>query len=85
MEPRLDEYIDFPTIFTFKIVGDNTSTFTFGVEALFCDYAEKSIVPTQSGSGKYISLSVTVHVQSYDELKGLYGGISKLQGLKFHV
>ena len=85
MSTRLDEYIDFPIIFTFKIVGDNASTFTVGVESVFDDYPEKSIVPTESASGKYISLSVTAEIQSHDELKSLYERISVLRGLRFYV
>ena len=85
MSTKLDEYIDFPTIFTFKIVGDNSSTFTVGVESVFDSYPEKSIVPTESAGGKYISLSVTTEIQSHDELKSLYEKIAALRGLRFYV
>lgn len=82
---KIKEYIDFPTIFTFKIVGDNIPGFTFGVEEMFNAYVEKSIVPTESANSKYISLSVTVELKSYEELESAYEKISKLRGLRFYV
>ena len=79
------EYIDFPTIYTFKIIGDTNSPFAHAVEELFASYAEKSIVPQASSGAKYLSLSVTVELGDYEELEALYGKIAGLPGLKFHV
>lgn len=77
--------MDFPSIFTFKIIGENADAFMSGVDVIFAGYADRSIVPTNSSSGKFISLSVTIEVKDYEELKGLYEKISKLQGLRFYV
>ena len=38
-----------------------------------------------SRTGKYISISATLEVFSYEELEALYTEISKVEGLKFHV
>ncbi len=82
---KIKDCIEFPVIYTFKIVGENTSTFTFGVEEIFCNYEEISIVPTFSKGEKYISLSTTVTVNDYEELEYLYGRIARLKGLRFQV
>ena len=38
-----------------------------------------------SRTGKYISISATTEVWTYEELESLYTAISKLEGLKFYV
>ncbi len=39
----------------------------------------------ESRTGKYISISATTEVWTYEELESLYTAISKLEGLKFYV
>jgi putative lipoic acid-binding regulatory protein len=77
--------MEFPCSFTFKIIGESIEPFSAGVAEIFASYAERKIVPTDSSSGKYISYSVTIDLQTYDELKALYERISKLSGLRFYV
>ena len=79
------EYIDFPTIYTFKIIGETNTPFAEAVDELFASYADKSIVPQASSGGKYVSLSVTVELSDYEELEALYNKIAVLPGLKFHA
>jgi putative lipoic acid-binding regulatory protein len=82
---RLDEYMEFPSIFTFKIIGESIPAFTLGIEEIFASYPDKTIVPTMSSKATYISMSVTVMIQTYEELEALYEHISKLKGLRFYV
>lgn len=79
------EYIEFPTIHTFKIIGNKTPKFLKDIEEIFELYEDKSTGMNESRNAKYQSVSVTVEVQTYEELEYLYTKISKLEDLKFHV
>lgn len=75
----------FPDKFTFKIMGDNTNKFAADVRKIFDNKEEVIFSDNVSRTGKYISISATLEVYSYDELESLYIAISKVEGLKFHV
>jgi putative lipoic acid-binding regulatory protein len=81
----IKDYIEFPVIFTFKAIGENRDDFRNGVDKIFTNYTEKSIVENASGGGKYISLSITTEIKDYEELEARYQEIAALPGLKFHV
>ena len=75
----------FPEVFTFKIVGDNNNRFSADVRKIFDGRSDVTFSENLSKNGKYISISATTEVWTYEELEGLYTAISKLEGLKFHV
>lgn len=75
----------FPDKFTFKIMGDNTNQFYADVRKIFDGKNDVIFSDNTSRTGKYISISVTLEVFTYEELESLYTAISKLEGLKFHV
>lgn len=75
----------FPDKFTFKIMGDNTNKFSADVRKIFDNKEDVIFSDNVSRTGKYISISATLEVYSYDELESLYIAISKVEGLKFHV
>lgn len=75
----------FPDKFTFKIMGDNTNQFYADVRKIFDGKNDVIFSDNISRTGKYISISVTLEVFTYEELESLYTAISKLEGLKFHV
>lgn len=76
---------EFPCMFTFKIMGDNTNQFTADVSKIFDGKKDVIFSDNVSKTGKYISISVTLEVATYEELESYYNAISKLEGLKFHV
>ena len=80
----LKEHLEFPQDFTFKVIGDNTPHFEFDVEEIFVSYPERIITAKISANQKYISYSVAVRLESYEELEALYAKISALRGLKFY-
>lgn len=82
---KMIENIEFPTIFTYKIVGDNTKEFKTDVKTLFASGKNLSITETPSKSGKYISYSVTLELETLEKLKFYYEKINVIHGLKFHV
>lgn len=81
----LKELQKFPDKFTFKIMGDNTNQFAADVRKIFDNKEDVIFSDNVSRTGKYISISATLEVFSYEELEALYTEISKVEGLKFHV
>lgn len=81
----LKELQKFHDKFTFKIMGDNTNQFVADVRKIFDNKEDVIFSDNVSRTGKYISISATLEVFSYEELEALYTEISKVEGLKFHV
>ena len=81
----LKELQKFPEMFTFKIMGENTNKFVADARKVFDNRHDVTFSENISKTGKYISLSATTEVYTYEELESLYVAISKLEGLKFHV
>lgn len=81
----LKELQKFPDKFTFKIMGDNTNQFVADVRKIFDNKEDVIFSDNVSRTGKYISISATLEVFSYEELEALYTEISRVEGLKFHV
>ena len=75
----------FPDVFTFKIIGENTNQFSVNAKKIFDGRNDVNFVENISRTGKYISISATTEVWTYEELESLYTAVSKLEGLKFHV
>lgn len=75
----------FPDMFTFKIVGKNTNEFLADTRKIFDGRNDVIFAENSSKTGKYVSISATTEVWTYEELESLYTAISKLDGLKFYV
>lgn len=75
----------FPDVFTFKIMGENTNQFSADAKKIFDGRNDVNFAENLSRTGKYISISVTTEVWTYEELESLYTAVSKLEGLKYYV
>lgn len=75
----------FPDNFTFKIMGDNTNRFSADVRRIFDGRSDVIFTENVSRTGKYVSISASTEVWTYEELENLYTAISKLENLKFYV
>ena len=75
----------FPDVFTFTIMGENTNNFLADARKVFDGRSDVNFAENISRTGKYISISATTEVWTYEELESLYTAISKLEGLKFYV
>lgn len=85
MENRIEKILNFPMIYTFKIVGDNSSEFISGIEHVVKRKEILGKTKNLSRSGKYISFGITVEVDSYEELKSYYTVIKNIKGLKYYL
>jgi putative lipoic acid-binding regulatory protein len=82
---NLREQLEFPLDYTFKIIGENTDTFTENTLNIFREKENFDHSINISKNGTFKSISVTVFIENYDELYDFYVKIKKLEGLKYHL
>ncbi|MCD8552390.1 DUF493 domain-containing protein [Seleniivibrio sp.] len=85
MSDTMKEIMEFPTIFTFKAMGENTEIFRNDIKNIFVRHESALITEKASTKGTYTSISITVEVESFDELQNIYTKIKETNGLKFHL
>lgn len=82
----IEELMEFPCDYTFKAFGTNDSAFPLGVKK-----AVETVVPVSldamkskvSGKGTYVSISVLVRLENYDQVKSIYQALRQVEGLKY--
>ncbi|MEC9491214.1 DUF493 domain-containing protein [Flexistipes sp.] len=85
MANRFDELMEFPSIYTFKIIGKNSGTFKKDVQNLKTEDREWEQTESLSKSDNYISFRLTTVIENSDELEYFYRHISKIRDLHFYV
>ncbi|TCK62293.1 HP0495 family protein [Seleniivibrio woodruffii] len=85
MTNSMKELIEFPTIFTFKAMGDNTDDFRNNIKEVFSVHSVEAITENVSTKGTYTAISVTVSVNDFDEMQHIYTKIKQTKGLKYHL
>ncbi|MGA1863350.1 DUF493 domain-containing protein [Deferribacter thermophilus] len=85
MKNRIDDLIEFPTQYIFKIIGINTQTFKDNVIQLFHNKKNKTIKFNLSRSNKYLSVTVEVEILDKEELLETYDKIKKIEGITYFL
>jgi putative lipoic acid-binding regulatory protein len=77
---ELESIIQYPIDFPIKIMGPNKAGFVETMTALVRQYApdldESTLSTRKSREGKYLSITLTVHAVSRQQLDDLYGALS---------
>lgn len=84
-KPIMKELQQFPVIFTFKIIGEANAEIGAALREIFKHKSDASFIEKESGKGKYVSISITTEIKTYEELEDYYTEISKIAGVKFYV
>ena len=75
-----DTLLVFPCDFPIKMMGRDSPQFRATARALVEKHtgplAEEAIHSTQSRNGRFVSITVTVHAQSQDQLDDIYRDVS---------
>ena len=85
MTNSMKELIEFPTIFTFKAMGENTDDFRNNIREVFSVHTVEAVAENVSTKGTYTAISVTVSVNDFDEMQNIYTKIKQTKGLKYHI
>lgn len=76
MSENADTLLTFPTDFPIKIMGENREGFTQAIIELVQrhapDFNTDTLETRASSSGKYLSLTCTIHARSKAQLDALY-------------
>lgn len=81
----MKDMMEFPAIYTYKAMGENSEEFINSVKDVFKGIYIQDFKEIKSSKGSYTSVSVTVEVNSYEELENTYTLIKKVNGLKYHL
>lgn len=84
----IDELLQFPCDYVFKVFGDNQRGEQFHLDVLA---AVSETIPVgldslrhrSSSGGKYICLSVLVMAESRSQLEAIYRALKKVEGLRY--
>lgn len=85
MANKFNELMEFPAMYTFKIVGFANDTFRTGVAKVFSAKEVHAQTEKNSKDNTYVSVSVVCTVDSADELELLYTAIRAIPELKFYL
>jgi uncharacterized protein len=82
--------IEYPTIYEFKVMGRRENGFSEYVRLLFgrlmgSEVSRDSIAENLSKKGNYVSLSVTVYLQSEEHRKSIYEGLHKEKRILYYL
>lgn len=78
--PDLDSVIEYPLDFPIKVMGLNRPDFLPAMTTVFLkhapDFDPATIESRESREGKYVSLTMTIHAVSREQLDALYRELS---------
>jgi uncharacterized protein len=82
--------IEYPTVYTFKVMGRQEHGFREYVRQLFKrlmgqDVPLESISEQPSSMGKYLSVSVSVYLLSEDQRRNIYVQLSKERRVLYYL
>lgn len=85
MQTKFDELLDFPCDFTFKIMGLSGPTLQDDIVAVVQQHAPGDYRPQQrpSSKGKYTSVSISVVVNSKEQIELLYNELSAIEDVRY--
>ena len=81
---RFEELLDFPTEFTFKVIGSGEG-FLEHVRHALKELGHEDVVPVvrASAKGRYVSVSITMRVEAGSEIDQTYSALEQLPGLAY--
>lgn len=85
MANRFDELMEFPSIYTFKIIGKNSAAFKKDVQNIKTDDREWEQSEACSKSENYISFRLTTVIENSDELEYFYRNISEIKDIHIYI
>ena len=82
---RFDQLVDFPCHFTFKVMGVATATLPDQVVEVLQQHAPGDYSPSvkPSSKGNYHSVSVSVRVESQENIEILYRSLADIEDVRY--
>ena len=82
--------IDYPTAYTFKVMGRQEHGFREYVQRLFRDLTGTEVAPDSlrelpSSGGKYVSVSVSVHLLSEEQRRSIYLALHRDKRILYYL
>lgn len=83
-QAKLKDLLEFPTSFTFKVVGENRPDLMDDVVSVVQKHAQGDYNPTlkESGKGTYHSISITITAENIEQVEILYKELAEIKGVR---
>lgn len=84
MKTKLNELLEFPCSFTFKVMGEAKPELVNNVLSVIQKYAPGDYTPTvkPSSKGNYYSISVTINATDIDQIESLYQALGDIENVR---
>ena len=84
LNTEFDKYLEFPTDFPFKVVGDASDTLAEKVVLVAQRHAPGDYTPSTKASSKgtYLSVTIRVVVESKEHIETLYTEFAAIEGVR---
>jgi uncharacterized protein len=88
--PHNKPLIEYPTVYTFKVMGRQEPGFTEYVREMFrrfmgTEVSPDSIREQQSSRGRYVSVSVSVYLLSEEQRRSIYTHLHKERRVLYYL
>lgn len=88
--PELLPLVEYPTVYTFKVMGKQEHGFKEYVRLLFkrlmgTEVSQDSISTLSSSRGKYLSVSVSVYLLSEEQRRAIYDHLHKDRRVLYYL
>jgi len=83
--PSIDDLVDFPSVFTFRVVAGATDSLAGNVQSIVENSLERpamNVGEQASSGGKFSSVRVTATVLDANEIQRTYEALQKVPNLK---
>ena len=82
--------IEYPTVYTFKVMGRQEHGFTEYVREMFRRFMGTEVSPDSireqpSSRGRYVSVSVSVYLLSEEQRRSIYAHLHKERRVQFYL
>ncbi len=83
LNTKFDELLDFPCLFSFKVIGTASATLQEKIVAVTQQHVPGDYSPRsrKSSKGNYDSISINVKVQDKDQIESLYVAFGNIPGV----
>lgn len=84
-QTRIDQLVDFPTTFTFRVVGEATAQLEARTVAACVDQVGRmpeNVTTAASGKGNFESIRATMRVEDAAEVERLYAALRGIPGVR---
>lgn len=83
--PKLEDLMDFPSVFTFRVMGEATDTLPDRCSAALTGALERPpehVELRESSAGRYLAVRLGARVDTPDQIYAVYAALRAVEGVR---